>query len=156
MPTKVAEIIKDTGVSTDHLRLEITESVFLIDSEIVAHCIGKLDDMGLDLVIDDFGVGFCSFSYLKRIKVTGMKIDRGYVAGLLDDERDEAIVRSLVKIGQGFKLALTAEGVENIDQAKLLFELGAEYLQGFLFSQGIPGDAFTENFLETAHVFPLK
>ena len=100
--------------------------------------IGRLRDLGLGLAIDDFGVSYSSFAYLKRLPVTGLKIDRSFVTGVGADHRDDAIVAAVVAMAGALSLTVVAEGVETLQQATRLRELGVHLAQGWLFAPALP------------------
>jgi EAL domain-containing protein (putative c-di-GMP-specific phosphodiesterase class I) len=103
-----------------------------------------LKGLGVRLSIDDFGTGYSSLSYLKRFAVDKLKIDRSFVADLLTDAEDAAIVRAIVQMAQGLDLVTIAEGVESEAVARRLTELGCREAQGYWFARPLPADACAE------------
>jgi diguanylate cyclase len=138
----VARALRDTGLPPACLELELTESILLSNTEQVLAIVRRLKGLGVKLSIDDFGTGYSSLSYLKRFAVDKLKIDRSFVADLLVDADDGAIVRAIVQMAHGLGLTTIAEGVEDAAVAQRLIELGCEEAQGFHFARPLPPDQF--------------
>jgi EAL domain-containing protein (putative c-di-GMP-specific phosphodiesterase class I) len=102
----------------------------------------RLSEMGVRLAVDDFGAGYSSLSYLRRLPVNEVKIDRSFVEGMATDEGDLAIVRAVVALARHFGLVVVAEGVESERTVSLLEDLGCDVGQGFLFSRPLPFERF--------------
>lgn len=132
--TQVAEIIAETGFDARALQIEITESVFLHEPEIVAKTLEDLRAQGIRIALDDFGTGYSSLGYIDRYPIDAIKIDRSFVTRMMKHERSVAIVNSILSLGQALDLAIVAEGVETLGQLDQLRELGCPYAQGFLLS----------------------
>jgi diguanylate cyclase (GGDEF)-like protein len=113
------------------LCLEITESVLLEDLEVMSRRLTALKALGVKIAVDDFGTGYSSLNYLQRLPVDVLKIDRTFVAGLGQGEKDLAIIGSLIDMGRRMHLTLVAEGVETAEQLAVLRELGCDVAQGF-------------------------
>jgi diguanylate cyclase (GGDEF)-like protein/PAS domain S-box-containing protein len=136
---QVLEVIERTGADPHKLKLELTESVLL---EEVEHTISKmtlLRSRGLRFSLDDFGTGFSSLSYLKRLPLDQLKIDQSFVRDVLTDPNDAAIARAIVSLAQSLGLTVIAEGVETEAQRDFLASEGCQAYQGYLF--GRPGPA---------------
>ncbi|MBI3673664.1 MAG: GGDEF domain-containing protein, partial [Rhizobiales bacterium] len=114
------------------LEVEITEGTLLKDSELVLQHLGVLREMGLAVALDDFGTGYSSLSYLWKFPFSKLKIDRSFVAALDEAQSARGILRSIIKLGHGLGLSVTAEGIENTRQFETLRELGCDLAQGFL------------------------
>ncbi len=136
----IAGILGDSGLAARRLKIEITESVTLLDSEITDAILAGLGDLGVRLVIDDFGVGYSGLDYVKRFAVDALKIDRSFVAGLGHSREDAAIVSATIAFARALDLSVTAEGIETEAQLQHLLELGCESGQGYLFSHPVPGE----------------
>jgi EAL domain-containing protein (putative c-di-GMP-specific phosphodiesterase class I) len=134
----VESALSQAGVPPDRLSLEITESVLLTDSTAMQAVIGQLKQIGVALSLDDFGTGHSSMDYLKFLPVDELKIERRFVAGLLSDERDRAIVTAITHLAHDLGLRVVAEGVETIEQADLLRHLGCDIGQGYFFGRPEP------------------
>ena len=122
--------------------LEITESSFMQDPERALKTLRELDALGVEISIDDFGTGFSSLSYLKRLPVDELKIDRAFVMNMLDDADDFTIVRSTVELAHNLGLRVVAEGVETAAAMDALRAVGCDLAQGYHASWPIPVDAF--------------
>ena len=133
LPDRVARILDQTGLSGELVCLEITEQTLVSQDATVRRNVVRLRDLGLGLAIDDFGVSYSSFSYLKRLPITGLKIDRSFVAGVGTDRQDDAIVSAVVAMAEALGLTTVAEGVETQEQAARLVELGVDTGQGWLY-----------------------
>src|SRR4051812_45398925 len=136
----VAEMLHDTGVRADRLELEITEGVFLADSDSTDETFAKLKDLGVRLALDDFGTGYSSLGYLKKAPFDKIKIDQSFVRGAASSaNRNAAIIRAIVTLAETLDMDTCAEGVETHDDLQLIRELGVSMVQGYIF--GRPGDA---------------
>lgn len=129
------------------LELEITENLIMED---VNHSIASLRAiraMGVKIAIDDFGTGFSSLSYLARLPVDTLKIDRSFVADMTESPEGLALVSTIIHLAHALKLEVVAEGVETVEQSRLLRLLNCDTMQGFMFSKAVPGDVFEARFL---------
>ena len=135
---EIAEILRATHVEPSSLVLEITESLMLHESAVSDGSLRTLRDMGVKLVVDDFGTGFSALEYFKRFAVQGLKIDRSFIDGLGRSREDTAIVTATLAFASALGLTVTAEGVETADQLERLRGLGCELGQGFLFARPVP------------------
>jgi diguanylate cyclase (GGDEF)-like protein/PAS domain S-box-containing protein len=121
------------------LGLEITESAY-ISADSGVRNVEALEALGVHLSIDDFGTGYSSLGYLKRLPVDSIKIDRSFVADVLTDGADQAIIRAIIAVAKSLGMIVIAEGVETSDQADYLRMLGCTQLQGFFFARSLTGD----------------
>jgi diguanylate cyclase (GGDEF)-like protein len=128
-----------TGLAPGRLELEVTESIFIGDDVTTLAALERLRGIGVRLVLDDFGKGYSSFGYLSRARFSKIKIDRSFVAGAAEGERDcSAIVRAILALARGLSVETTAEGVETEREAAVMRALGCDQLQGFLFGRPVP------------------
>ena len=104
----------------------------------------ELKGSGIELAMDDFGTGYSNLSYLKRLPIDTLKIDRSYISGLSHDAEDTAIVHATVAFARALNLNVTAEGIENAEQVTRLRELGCELGQGYYFAKPLPSNEATE------------
>jgi diguanylate cyclase (GGDEF)-like protein/PAS domain S-box-containing protein len=137
----VRTIVEELDVDPKWLRFEIVESTLLDGSERHIAMLSALRDMGSKIVIDDFGAGYSSFAYLKRLPVDTLKIDRSFIQDLCGGSADVAIIRGIVEMARNLRLHTVAEGVESAQQLQVLRELGCELAQGFHFSKPLPAES---------------
>ncbi len=135
---KIEQILAVTGLAPHCLGLELTESVLMQDVEVHIAKLKRLKQLGLLISLDDFGTGYSSLSYLKRFPIDEIKIDRSFVNGLLIDENDTAIVRTILAMAQGLGLRAVAEGVETTRQRDFLAKCHCDEMQGYFFSKPVP------------------
>ncbi len=128
---QIKAVLKETQLPPELLELELTESIMVTDPENVLVVIDELRAAGVTLAIDDFGTGYSSLSYLKRFAVHKLKIDQSFVRDILDDNNDANIVATIINLAKNLQMLCIAEGVENIEQAKVLREMGCAQVQGF-------------------------
>ncbi len=139
---QVLSILERSGANPHRLKLEITESMLAANLEEVVAKMNALKGVGVSLSIDDFGTGFSSLSYLKRLPLDQLKIDQGFVRDILVDPNDEAIAKMVIALASSMGLSVIAEGVETEAQLELLTHLGCTGYQGYLFSRPVPVDEF--------------
>jgi EAL domain-containing protein (putative c-di-GMP-specific phosphodiesterase class I) len=137
-PDAVAELLAELGVAANRLILEITETALAADAVAAARAVTALASQGIAIAIDDFGMGYTSLSQLRTLPIAELKLDRSLIAHLERDERDRAIVRSVIGLAGGLGCRVTAEGVETSDTAGWLAAAGCDRAQGFLFSRPLP------------------
>ena len=125
----VSEILEATGLPPELLRFEVTERLMTRASQRME----ALREIGVELYVDDFGVGYSSLSYLRDLPVDGLKIDRSFIGGVDRDTSDAALVRAILAMGEALELAVVAEGVESEGQRRRLLEMGCRLGQGFHF-----------------------
>jgi diguanylate cyclase (GGDEF)-like protein/PAS domain S-box-containing protein len=138
----VKAALDESGADPSRLCLELTETALLEDFEMATSVLRKLRTLGIQLWVDDFGTGYSSLAYLRRLPLDGLKIDRSFVAGLLHEKGDRAIVSGTIHLAQSFELLALAEGVETREQARALVDMGCTQGQGYLWSSPLPPDAF--------------
>jgi len=141
----IARILTDTGLPASALGIEITESVFMTNTDRFGRAVADLQTLGISIAIDDFGSGFSSLGYLKRFPIDVIKIDSSFVQGIGGDP-ETALVRACLALAQSLSLATVAEGVETADQAAWLTQAGCDDAQGYFFSRPL-GAPDTEAFL---------
>ena len=138
VPTIVRNALNKTGLDPERLELEITESVFLGDPQGTAVMLKALKKLGVRLALDDFGTGYSSLGYLSSAPLDKIKIDRSFVAGLTEDENNNAaIITAIVSLARALKMETVAEGVEAMDEMALITKLGASHIQGYIFSKAL-------------------
>ncbi len=134
----VVDAIRRYGVRPHKLKLELTESLLAERMEVAIQKMGRLKKLGVSLALDDFGVGYSSLSYLKRLPLDQLKIDKGFVADVLTDPHDAAISRAIIALAQSLNLQVVAEGVETQEQRDFLAYQGCDQFQGYLFAPPLP------------------
>ncbi len=141
LPEQVAQALHRHGVSPDMLCLEITERSVIADPHRIGVTLRRLRDLGVHLSVDDFGTGYSSLTYLSRLPVDQLKIDKEFVQRMRANDRDLAIVRSIVDLGRHLGLEVVAEGVTDPAARRELARIGCALAQGFLFARPLdPGD----------------
>jgi diguanylate cyclase (GGDEF)-like protein/PAS domain S-box-containing protein len=141
LPEAVALALRKTGLDPRALCFEITESAIMDNLESSASSLARLKQLGIGLSIDDFGTGYSSLASLRRLPVGQLKIDRSFVEGLGQSDRDNAIVAAVIDLAHALELQVVAEGVETREQLDRLRALGCDGAQGFLFARPLPAEA---------------
>jgi EAL domain-containing protein (putative c-di-GMP-specific phosphodiesterase class I) len=128
----------------DSLDMEITEGIVIQRVDEAIQTMTTLSERGISFSLDDFGTGYSSISYLKRLPVSTLKIDKGFVRDIIDDRNDRVLVETIITMGRLLDMELVAEGVEESEQLAILKSFGCDYYQGYLSSQAVPYEAFEE------------
>jgi diguanylate cyclase (GGDEF)-like protein/hemerythrin-like metal-binding protein/PAS domain S-box-containing protein len=139
---QVLAVLKHTGANPEKLKLELTESLLAEDLEDLISKMNALKAVGVKFSLDDFGTGFSSLSYLKRLPLSQLKIDQSFIRDALTDPNDAAIVRTIIALGQSLGIEVIAEGVETEEQRNFLAIHGCLHYQGYLFSRPLPIEQF--------------
>ena len=139
-PALVAASLASAGVAAADVCLEVTETALTHNVESVVTALHELRHLGLQIAIDDFGTGHASLTYLTRLPVDVLKVDRTFVSGLGSDARSAAIVGAVTAMGRAFGLTVVAEGVETDEHMNALRGLDVDLAQGYLFSRPVPAD----------------
>jgi len=137
----VEKILHTTGTDPGTLTLELTERVFVHDSERALIVFSDLEDIGVKLALDDFGTGYSALGYLDTLPIDTIKIDQTFTAKLTADPSGHTIVNSIIQLAHGLGMSVTAEGVETAEQHQALTTLGADACQGFYFAKPMPAHA---------------
>ena len=137
---QVTRALEETGFPPTHLDLEITESYAMQNPDAAIQTLRELKAVGVGLSIDDFGVGYSSLSYLKRLPIDTLKIDRSFVRDITTDPDDAAIVTAVIAMARTLELRVVAEGVETEPQRAFLAAQGCDRAQGFLWSRAVPAE----------------
>lgn len=140
----IKRVLRETRLDPNYLELELTESTLMENAEATIKTLQELKAMGIHLSIDDFGTGYSSLSYLKRFPIDTLKIDQSFVQDILIDSEDISIATLIIIIAHSLKLKVIAEGVETQEQLIFLRSQGCDEVQGYLFSQPLPVEAFTQ------------
>ncbi|WP_394789373.1 putative bifunctional diguanylate cyclase/phosphodiesterase [Rhodoferax sp.] len=134
---KIFQTLASTGLPPQRLELEITESVFMRDTDDVLAALHRLRGAGICIALDDFGTGYSSLSYLRSFPFDELKIDQSFVMSVLHSPQSEAIVRSVIDLASALQMKTTAEGIETAEQAERLTQLGCSHGQGYHFARPI-------------------
>ena len=132
---QVERVLEETGLEADHLTLEVTEQVFVEDAATTNEALREVKALGVGLAIDDFGIGYSSLGYLRRLPVDTLKIDRSFVSGVGREADDRAIVTAITALGHALGMTVTAEGVETAEQLEHARRVGCDHAQGFYLGQ---------------------
>jgi diguanylate cyclase (GGDEF)-like protein/PAS domain S-box-containing protein len=143
----VEELLRRTGLQAGLLQLDITETACISATATHESNLDNLKGLGVGISIDDFGMGYSSLSYLKRLPADTLKVDKSFVAGLGEDVQDTAIVQMVIDLAHAFGMEAVAEGVESKKQAEQLKEMGCDMAQGYYFARPLPPEALSEFFL---------
>jgi diguanylate cyclase (GGDEF)-like protein/PAS domain S-box-containing protein len=153
---EVAAILKETNLSPESLKLEITESVVMENIEMATEMLQQLRALGLKLSIDDFGTGYSSLSYLHRFPIDTLKIDRSFVMQMSGNNENAEIVRTIIVLAQNLGMDVVAEGIETKEQCALLRSLWCEHGQGYFFSKAVSADAAEKFVMEAYQGTPMR
>jgi EAL domain-containing protein (putative c-di-GMP-specific phosphodiesterase class I) len=151
-PEQLATTLERHQITADWIKIEITENMFLENSERAVDVLSRVKKLGVKVCLDDFGTGYSSLSYLRRLPIDTLKIDRSFITGLDGPERDLSIVRAIITLAHSLDMDVVAEGIETVEQQQALQELGCDLGQGFLYARGL----IAERVLEFFHKGPGK
>jgi diguanylate cyclase (GGDEF)-like protein len=154
LPRRIGDLMAGHGLRPEAIALEVTESAIMGEPDAAIAVLRRLADQGIDLAIDDFGVGQSSFAYLRRLPVRELKIDKAFVLKLAQSPEDRTIVRSIVELGHRLGYRVTAEGVEDEGALAFLIEIGCDHAQGYFVARPMVAEAF-DRFLATAR-WPVR
>jgi EAL domain-containing protein (putative c-di-GMP-specific phosphodiesterase class I) len=141
---KVTRSLEDSALDAEHLELEITEGIFVDFNELVDTTLSELERIGVGLCLDDFGKGYSSLEYLRRLQLRRLKIDRSFVARISREGRDAQIVSAIAALGSRLGIEVVAEGVETQEQFDFVQAEGCQNVQGFYFSPALSPDDFAD------------
>ena len=141
---RVRDLIATWGTQDGWMEFELTESALMVDPETVIETLGRLRDLGIELMVDDYGTGYSSLRYLQQLPVSSIKIDQSFVRRMLDDPESAAIVRSTVELCHALHMRAIAEGVENEPVFDALSALGCDAAQGYYVGKPLPVTDFPE------------
>jgi diguanylate cyclase (GGDEF)-like protein len=139
----VIETIREQKIKPNKLELEITESILMDDPQIVVDALSRLKKEGISIALDDFGTGFSSLSYLQKLPLDRLKIDRAFITDI-DKKGQSLIAETIITLGQKMNLKVIAEGIEEIEQQERLIKLGCDEVQGFYYAKPMPENDFVK------------
>ncbi|WBO23850.1 sensor domain-containing phosphodiesterase [Sphingomonas abietis] len=144
----IREVLDQTGLPADRLQLEVTEGLVIRDVERTFIELERLRALGIQILMDDFGVGYSSLSYFERFRFDKVKIDKSFVSNLSPSQSSKAIIKAVIGLGRDLGMGIVAEGVETREQMEELVRLGCTHFQGFLFSEPL-GASMIAGFSQT-------
>ena len=151
---EIRQAIADDVLAAAGLELEITESLIMEDVRVSIGSLRAIRELGVRIAIDDFGTGFSSLSYLGRLPVHTLKIDRSFVIDMGAGPEGLALVQTIINLAHSMKLNVVAEGVETEEQARLLRLLNCDEIQGYWFGHPVPRDVFEAKYLSAPALTP--
>ncbi len=139
---RVKQILINKEIRARCIELEVTENILIEDAGKVGKKLQALKDMGVQISIDDFGTGYASLRYLRELPIDMIKIDRSFINHIVDNPNDYSLVKTIMSMAENLNIKVIAEGVETVEQLRLLKQLGCLYYQGYLFSKPVSKEAF--------------
>jgi EAL domain-containing protein (putative c-di-GMP-specific phosphodiesterase class I) len=146
----VLDTLRRHNIPAGRLELEVTETSFMTNLEDAVDKLKRLHAAGISIAVDDFGTGYSSLTYLKRMPVQHLKIDKQFIRDLLVNEEDTRIANTIIDLGKSLNLTVVAEGVETAEQEYYLAQRGCQLAQGYFFSKPLKPREF-ERFVESFH-----
>jgi EAL domain-containing protein (putative c-di-GMP-specific phosphodiesterase class I) len=138
----IAQILAETGLPSDGLRLEVTESVAIRNMELSIRVMNMLEEMGVRCSLDDFGTGYSSLSYLKQFPLKVLKIDRSFIQDIQLDKKNEGLIAAIIAMARSLDMEVVAEGVEREEQRSFLRSQLCDHMQGYLIGHPVPDAEF--------------
>ena len=151
---RILALLQTHSIAPRWIKIELTESILMIDAEDVLYKMQQLSAQGIRFSIDDFGTGYSSLGYLKRFPFSQLKIDRSFITDVTSDPDSASLTRSMISIGHNLGIQVIAEGVENAEQLGFLRAAGCDELQGYFYSPPLPPQACL-HFLQEDSLFRL-
>ncbi|RUM66413.1 MAG: hypothetical protein DSZ06_03255, partial [Sulfurospirillum sp.] len=139
----IDEALKESGFNPSFLELELTETVLMHNIELASDIMRKLAKRGIAFSIDDFGTGYSSFGYLSKLPLNTLKIDKSFIDHITAKQNDLIITEAIISMAHSLNLEVIAEGVENLDQYKLLSKKNCDTIQGYYFGTPLSAEKFT-------------
>jgi EAL domain-containing protein (putative c-di-GMP-specific phosphodiesterase class I) len=134
--------LQEFQLCPNRLEVEITEAALLENSDIANEVLTQIKSLGVHISLDDFGTGYSSLSYLRQLPIDTVKIDLSFIRNMLENERNEQIVKGMISLCQDLQLEILAEGVESIEQVKSLIKMGCNQMQGYYISKPLDESNF--------------
>lgn len=137
----VVEALAISGLRPERLEIEVTESIFLRDASVARNALEQVMALGCSVALDDFGTGYSSLGYIRKLRFSTIKVDRTFVQGAAQGSAESlAIINAVVAMAKSLDMTTTAEGVETIEEAELICNLGCDKIQGFYFGRPMVAD----------------
>ncbi len=146
----VADLLRKTGVSPEHIILEVTEHSALRDLPTSQQVLASMRALGLRIALDDFGTGYASLTHLRHLPVDIVKLDRAFAAGIGRDAKDEAVIQTLLALGRGLALDVVVEGIEHATQLDWLGHVGCPFIQGYFLGKPCDSASIEVLLIDTA------
>jgi len=137
-PIKLGELLEETGYPPEQLELEVTETCLVLDPVVAERSLNLIREFGCKISLDDFGTGYASIGFLRQFRFEKLKLDRTLVVQACKDEGSRAMMLSSIAVARALTMAVTAEGVETIDQANMVRLAGCDQIQGWLYHKALP------------------
>ena len=150
-PKQVNQVLNESGIAPESLKLEITESSAIKNMDSAENILSQLKELGVHLSVDDFGTGYSSLSNVHRLPVNSLKIDRSFLMNTQESEENWEIIKTIMNMAQSLGLEVIAEGVETSTQVVRLLTLGCKLGQGYYFAQPLEVAAIDNLFTELQH-----
>mgnify|MGYP000238786899 CR=1 FL=1 len=147
----IAELLNCYGLPPHYLEIEITEGVLIEDEHRAIKTIRMIQELGVRTSLDDFGTGYSSLSYLKKYSFDTLKIDRSFIANIVENKQDQKLARGIISIARSLDLQVVAEGIETAEQDRFISQEGCDYGQGYFYGKPVPGDVFAIRYLKDNH-----
>ncbi len=142
LPTFIAGLLSQHQLPGEQIVLEITEREVMADRALARTALSAFRSLGVKISVDDFGTGFSSLSQLQLLPIDEIKVDASFVSGMTENQQDAVIVRSIIDLGHNLGLEVVAEGVEDVEQLRMLKAYGADRVQGYVVSKPLPAEDF--------------
>ena len=139
----IINTITEHKINPSKLELEITENILMDEPQIIIDALTRLKSQGISIALDDFGTGFSSLSYLQKLPLDRLKVDRAFVTDI-EKEGQSVIAETIISLGKKMQLKVIAEGIEELGQQERLIELGCDEVQGFYYAKPMPAEDFIE------------
>lgn len=146
---RLREVVDKYAIPYEYIELEITETVFTENAELLLQVMQKLHDIGFQLSIDDFGSGYSSLNMLKDIPADVVKIDREFFNGTVNSDKGRAVITTVVDLAKKLRMHVISEGVETLDQVEFLAEINCDLIQGYYFAKPMPLKEFEEKWFKS-------
>jgi diguanylate cyclase (GGDEF)-like protein/PAS domain S-box-containing protein len=153
---KLKQLLNESGLNPKFLKIEITESTALTNVQDMFAVLNELGEMGIQISIDDFGTGYSALSYLKKLPVQTLKIDKSFIRDINNDSNQEAIIKAIIAMSKSLKIRIVAEGAEEEYQISFLEESGCDAIQGFFYHKPMPFHLLKKMFAASQHIKSLE
>ncbi|MFI5305503.1 MAG: EAL domain-containing protein, partial [Nitrospiria bacterium] len=140
--------LEESGLSPQHLELELTETILMQKTDEMISTLGQIHDMGIQISLDDFGTGYSSLSYIKKFPIDTLKIDQSFVRDITTNKDDAALSTAIIAMAHSLNLKVIAEAVETVEQLEFFKTHSCNEIQGYYISPPLPPDVFKAFLLE--------